>query len=439
MMGIQSAVGLFPLLPFMVAGMGDRLQPCPSGDEGEPVRLVTVWEELREREPGYRAVQGRVEAEGAARSAVLREWVPSFSFDGLGNWGQRTSPGEERVLGVGPRGDLRLVGAWTILEGGRGWRGREARFREEAAEAGREAFHHNFLGVVGRLYVEAAAAERVAALRLEERDALQALAGPIRERVAAGLDLAWESQLLEEAVARVERVLAEGEQARAGLRGELSALVGRCVRALPIEPAPGEGYEGEVGGNPQLLSLMRAADAGEAMARGEANRDRWRLQIIGSTGPTRSRAFDPGPVETEYLVGVAGSWAPDLAGVRGRLSAAEEARARALRAEAESLALQWERELDRVQRELEFTAQRRSTLLAEEALTERRLEASILRWEAGVDRWTEVIQAWERRQGVRLLLVEWEREVALALLRRGELLGVMERVPAELGQGEVGR
>jgi outer membrane protein TolC len=384
-------------------------------------------------EPGYLAIGEEVLAEGAMSAAIRREWFPNFSVDGLGNWGHRLSPGEERALGVGPRGELRLTGAWTLLDRGRGARALEAELRGDEAELLGASFDIAYRAEVARLYVEAALAEDLLRLRKEHRALLTGLAEPIQRRRDAGVDLFWEGQLLDEALARSARRLAESEEALASARTELSTLTGRCVIASSITPLAGrpEGWTGE---NPDVRHLRGMAETRDALARVESSRDALQLQLLGITGPTRSRAFADGPVANEYLVGLSVNWTPDLAGIRRQHAAAERARARSLRATAESRRLAVERELGRIAIMLEHAGTRKALLDEELEQTQRALEIAIARWEAGVGRWPEVIRAQEQVEQTRTVQIELAHEIALAAIRYGEARGNLAELPRRLGQ-----
>jgi outer membrane protein TolC len=375
-------------------------------------------------------------AESALRSAVRREWLPQISINGLGNWGHRLNPGEERVLGPGPRGEMRMVGAWTLLDRGRGARGLEAELRGEEALLRGEVFEVGHRAELARLYVEAALAEEVRGLREDQRAALAALAEVVRRRLEAGVDVAWEGHLLEEALARSARRVAEAEAAWAGTRAELSIVAGRCASATPILPRTGfpEGWSGE---NPDVRHLRGMAETRDALARVVSSRNEWQVQLLGITGPTRSRAFADGPVLNEYLVGLSLNWTPDLAGIRRQSAAAERARARSLRAAAESRQLQIERELDRLAATLEHAGAREALLAKELEQTRRARESAVARWEAGVGRWTDLIRAHDQVEQTRTLQIELMRETALAVIRYGEIRGNLDELPRRLGQGTI--
>jgi outer membrane protein TolC len=178
--------------------------------------------------------------------------------------------------------------------------------------------------------------------------------------------------------------------------------------------------------DPRVRHLRELAAAREAQARVAADADRWSLAVVGGVGPTRSRAFDPGPVEYEYLAGISGRLRLDLGGVQRMNRRAGEAEAQALRADAESLELTLARELAVVDAELERMGARGEALLEEAERADRSLEAARLRWEAGVDAWSQVMQALERRLDAATALMVWEGEVLDAWIRRGELDGTLD-------------
>jgi outer membrane protein TolC len=415
---------------------GPSFQQCTRGQSPEGLTLEQLWQTARDREPGYRAVAELREAEEDARDAARREWLPGFSVDGLGTHGQRLSPGEERVLGVGPRGEFRLTASWSLVESDRGARARVSAVRERAAAAGERAFDVRHRGLLAALYAEGAAAEERWSLLHRHSEALREMAELLEGRLEAGVDARWEGHLLREAQARAERLLLEAETERAGIRGELSAMTGRCVRPLPLSPPSPEDVEPPPQDSPEMELLRRQAETREALARQEGERGRWSLQLLGITGPNYSRAFGDDRVRNEYLLGVSAAWRPDLAGVRSRLASAEQARARAVRAEAESLALALERELARIRTILQAWERRRAGLARELQEAEQREEAALLRWRVGVDRWTEVLQARDRVLEVRTLELELRRELALVLIVQARATGRVEALPALLGQEE---
>jgi len=414
---------------------------CTTETTPPSVDLASLWEEGARREPGFEAARERVASGGLDRSAMDRERAPAFQVEGLSTYGQRTSPGEERVLGVGPRSELRLLGNWTLLDGSRSWRGQEARYGEEAAVADAQAFARSWQAAVAQVWVEAAASESTATARAHHLARIGELEDPVRRRTRAGVESAWELHLLEEALARAARLLAEAEEVRASRRLELSERMGACVRGpaeVPVGPAT------EVGGadpfmsgqeDPEIRRLRALAQAREAQARAMASGDRWQLALVGSTGPTRSRAFDPGPVEQEYLVGISGRIGLDLAGVARTRARAGLAQADALRAEAGSLQAARERERARLELEIAQALLRAPGLDDDLLRAEARLEAARLRWEAGVDGWSSVLQAADRALEARLLRTDWALALVRARIRHAELLGSLDALPTHLSEG----
>lgn len=440
-------VWIMPAFPSDAFGGGttpDGVEPpgwahaaCAADEPPQTLSLRELWREGTDEEPGYVAARETLAAEAALASAARREWLPSPSVQGVGNHGQRLSPGEERVLGVGPRGELRLIGTWTLLDSDRSRRAELARVRGREAVAAEGTFDVGYRGSLAIAYADAAAAEAIHEIHRAYLDGFRELAGPVGERMAAGVDVRWEGHILDEGLARAERSLADAVRLRAAAREELSMHVGRCVRAAPLDPreeiAPAESSRIR---SPDVEFLVSQAETREAQARQEADRGRWQLQLVGIVGPNHSRAFEDDRIRNEYLVGVSASWRPDPAGVRARLAASEEARARALRAQAESLRRSYERDLARIRVELEHASLRRAGLVAEREQAERRERVALQRWEEGVDRWNEVMQAKERLLEVRLLEVELNREVAIALTRRAEATGRLDELPRDLGQEE---
>jgi outer membrane protein TolC len=402
-------------------------------DEPPVMTLRELWEAGRVREPGYAAAEARVAAGDADRSAVRRELLPGFRLDGLGNYGQRLSPGEERVLGVGARGELRLVSTWTLLEGGRGWRGTAAELRRDMARLDASSYDDGYRAALAELYVEAATAEAAWLVTVEQRRLLDSLAVRVRQRLAAGVDVVWEGHLLDEGVARADRRVADAAQARDAARVELAVIAGACVRPGAIEPVPGR-PAGDPADSPYLQARLAGAAAAAADARAHGRAQAWRLDLHGIMGPTRSRAFANGPVENEYLVGVGASFNPDLAGVRRQQAAAGLARARALQADTESELRALRREVEQLGVVLEHAGARREILDREVEQGRRRLNTAVARWEAGVDRWAEVANAYDRVVESWLLAQALTREIGLAHVRHALLAGQVDDLADRLGQ-----
>jgi outer membrane protein TolC len=413
-----------------------RLDPCQGVEAPAPIPLAEVWREARPGEAGFRAAGREIEAREAARSSVARLRAPAFDANGIWNYGQRTSPGEERVLGVGGRGDLRLLGSWTVVEGGMGARARAATADLDAARAGASAFETGWAANLARSWSAALLAEREVERLEAHAEALDGLAPLVRQRVDAGVEASWDERLLDEARARTGRRLAEAQARRAAFRAELAGLVGRCVR--PAAPPLGEDPLGSIATaptsppapgtavHPEVTRLLLLADARSARARAEADVGRWQFGLVGSAGPTRSRAFDPGPVEHEYLVGVSGQVRLDLAGVARQNRRAGEGEAAALRARAEGLGDLMEREAQSVAASLDHARERGDAAQREADRTAATLDAARLRWEAGVDGWSSLVQALERDLDARLALAAWEYDLLLLRIRRSELSGSMD-------------
>jgi outer membrane protein TolC len=447
---------LLLLVPLALAswGFGPSNGPAPSplqdpcalpGAQPESLSLAGLWEASRDREPGFRAQGARLEASEAFQRSVTREWFPTFGVDGLWNYGQRTSPGEERALGVGARSDLRLLASWSLVDGGRGARAGDARASLEAARAGAGAYGMAWEAAVASRWAAARRAESEARALEVHQEALEGLVPLVERRVAAGVEADWELRLLEEARARGRAAWTQALEARDGARAELSSLAGRCVTAshAPEGPVPGGGPGGaadsraEAGidptaSHPAILQLERLADAREAQARASADQDRWRLAVVGGAGPTRSRAFDPDPVEYEYLVGVSGQLRLDLAGVARQGREAGAAEARALRAEAEALRQARLREAAILDAELARMADRGEALEGEARSTLATLEAARLRWTAGVGGWQQVMQAMDRHLSATLARAAWEEEWLLARVQRAELTQDLSSLAAQL-------
>jgi outer membrane protein TolC len=420
----------------------DLSDPCLPGETPELVSLPQVWERGRALEPGFQAARELEAAGVAARAAAVRSWIPTFQVETLWNHGQRTSPGEERVLGVGPRGDLRLLGNWTLLDGSRGDRLREAGAEMAAARAAGAVFDVEWRGMAARSWSAALVAERGTELLREHRIELDALGAVVERRARAGVEADWEVRLLQEARARAATRLATAEELRDARLTDLSRLVGACVRpevpgGMPVlHPSTDRTQPIDPSRDPRVHHLLELAAAREAQARAASHADRWSLAVVGGAGPTRSRAFDPGPVEYEYLAGVSGRLRLDAGGVQRMNRRSGEAEAQALRADAQSLELALTRELAVIETELGRMGARGEALQEAVDQADGSLEAARRRWEAGVDSWSQVMQAMERRLDAATAFSAWEGEVLDAWIRRGELEGTLDQLNERMEGGQ---
>lgn len=424
------------------------LATCPDGTAGQPLSLTQLWERAQGVEPGYDARLETEAAQAAARGAVTREWFPTFALEAVGSQGQRLSPGEERVLGVGPRGELRLVGAWTLLDSSRRWRTNEAQRRHIEARFAGDAFSDQHRGEVTRAYLEAARARSVWILLNEQREELEGLAALVKQRITAGVEPYWEGSLLDQARARSDGRLTAARQELEVAQAELAGLAGVCVQPrLPGTESGGladrlpDGFpaklEEEAGeGNPEVLRLQEEARAQEAFAGSVGAQDRLQLQLLGIAGPNYSRAFDDGRVEQEYLVGVSGSWRPDIFGARRQQAAAEGRRARALRAQATSHQQRVQRQVAGLTEYWAHAHAREVQLSRELEATRQRDQIARLRWQEGVGGWSQVLEARERLDELRVEAAGLRQEMGLVLLEYAEWTGRLDRLPGWL-EGEV--
>ncbi len=442
----RTARALSPLLPLAMAGVTASslaaeppgLDPCRGVEEPRPIAVAELWSEGMRVDPGIRAGAARLEASEASRRALQRSLLPTFEVDGIFNQGQRTSPGEERVLGTGPRGELRVLGSWTLVDGARGTRTRGAAADVAASRADGHAYVLAWQAESARMWARAEAAERQVVELEAHLEQVAAFLPIVERRVGAGVEAPWEARLASEAVARAERRLAEALEARSTGRAELSSIVGACVRpgeAAGLAPgggpptAPGSpagGADGAGPRHPEVFRLLSLAEAEGARGRAAADVDRWSIALLASGGPTWSRAFDPGPAAYEALVGVAGRLRLDPAGVARQERRAADASARALREEADLARERIARELDALAAGDGERERRRESGGLEAERARAALDAARLRWDAGVDGWAPVLQALERDLEARLALVLLEYDLLSARIRRAELLGSMD-------------
>ena len=424
----------------LVAPWSDCL-PSP-GATGPGLRRF--WERVEAVDPTFRHFGELTEAERATGAAIRREWLPLASLQGVGDYGQRLSPGEERVLGVGARGELRILAQWRLLDGDRGARAASSNHREGVVQAEEAVFRADVRAELARLYLEVVTAGKRVELRERQVERLENLGRRVEERARAGFESTWEEGLLDEGRTRAGRRLLEAHRDLDMAETEMALRMDGCdamSEAAPeAEPSHPDGAAGsgastrtqETEPAPEVVLGFRRAEALEFLAREEAHRDRWSLDVLGILGPNRSRAFDDGFVRNEYLVGLALSWRPDLAGIRGRLAEADQARARAERSWAQGIQAEVERELTRLELDQEHRAEVGRRLQAELDAAADRLDGALLRWTEGVDRWIDVLQAADRLTDLEVEVLEHHLAVADLIIRRHRLTGAMDLLPDAL-------
>jgi outer membrane protein TolC len=412
---------------------------CPENAVAEPITLADLWIEAGEREPGYLSTTEALRAESAVRGSIQREWFPTLALDGLGNYGQRLSPGEERSLGVGPRGELRLAGTWTLIDSGRRARSVEAAYRVQAAAIDAGEFDQRFRAGLASTYLHASLAEESAAVHARHIEELRTLEGLVRLRITEGIETRVAGEHLDQIISRAEFEAEATARERDALRLELSLMAGRCVSPGRLDPAPGFPEEAIVdgAGTPASRSLLRQADALDARGRAADGTGTWQLQLLGGTGPNYSRAFDGDRIRNEYLVGAGVRWQPDLFGVGRRLGTADRARAGSLRAEAASLDRALEREMQGAVHDLDRLRASGDAISRELDLAENAVRAAALRWNEGVGSWQELLQTSEDLLAVRIRRLDWTGETATALITFGILSNNLDQITTWLGQGEV--
>ncbi len=422
------------------AGPSSLLASCRAPGDTLRLPLPEFWTRAQAADPFLRQFRELAQAEEETRSAIRREWMPTGAVQGAGDYGQRLSPGEERVLGVGARGELRLLSQWRLLDGDRSARAATAGRRRLAVRAEEDVFRADLQADLARLYLEGVAARERISLRQRHLDRLEELGGLVQERALAGFESRWEEGLLAESLLRAGRLLQEARAEQDAAHWEMALRLDGCPARIPDgvripSEDPGSGHP--TGATlprdgaplPDMLPGIRRAETLESLAREEASRDRWSLELLGVVGPTRSRAFTDTEVRSEYLVGVALSWRPDLAGIRGRLAEAERARARAELAWADGVRGEVEREL--VQLEIELERLRETGLLLDREVeaAEGRVAGAAERWAEGVDRWLDVVQAAERLTELEVEALAHRVQVVQVVIRRHRLLGSLDLIP----------
>ncbi len=395
--------------------------------EEDAISLTQLWQSSIDVEPGYDAAEQERLAEQAHRRSIDRERYPGVDIHAEGDGGKRVSPGAERDQGVSARANMGATLDWLLYDSARQPRRSEADLRVQQQQAASEAFDAEHRARISRAYTEAAYEEARHHLLQQQAQELDELADIVERRIDAGVEGEYEARILAEAIAGIERQVAEARRNRQASIVELSATVGQCATParkafdVPIDDttSPGLAIPDD---SPTLRSLRLQAQTMDAAS--ELSEADGRLQIfgVGSTSMYLSPAYDNLP-EPEYFAGVAGRFRPDLRGSRSQRAQSESYRARALELEAQSLQRQLHRHHQQLRREQDDLSQRLDELDVHLERTEERVDITYRRWEQGVEQWIDVVDARSDRQELLLERMELHREVTHSMIDYAELSG----------------
>ena len=399
------------------------------------LRLEKIWELSLGREPGYRVGLETDAAARAEQEALWRARWPEWSVAVAGDYGQRARPGDERREGVSGRGDVVARAQWTFWDSGRGWLDEAAaRVRDEALAAGR-VFDVGHRAVIGRAYIASVAAgERAVVLEAQWR-AVEDLARRVRRRMAAGVEPAAAEPELVAAEARASAVWREAVRVERVARQRLSAFAGEAVQPAAIRPEPLLEAEGVRGGTePESEWLHRQARSAEARAQAMRRAESWQMYLVGAGGQYVSPAFEDGDWQEEYYVGIGAVWRPDAGGERRWRAQAEQRRAQAQRAAADSREREAERARERLRDEWREYPDRLDELAAEQEAAEGRRVVMVRRWQQGLESWTVALDAVQEAADLELRRIDLLEQTALELVDYAVATGAIDRLPQWLGQ-----
>lgn len=412
---------------------------CPSAIEYDELDHMTLHQALGESteiEPGYGATQSDLEAAEVERDQIDRQWLPQPEISSQGDIGKRVSPGAERDQGVSARASIHSSLSLLLYDSGRHWQRRLRDLQIDEAQATQEVFDVDFRTDVARAYVEAYTARSRREVLERERAFLDELADVVDRRVEAGVESDYQARVLEESRARARRLAGDAADEFEAAVIELSGYVDRCI--APDELATDVGAIADIDAPespPEVRQLRRRAASADADADATEAQGRFEFRAIGTGGLYFSPAYDNVP-EPEYFSGVSGLWRPDLSGTRGLQADAQSQRAEALQQEADSLERQAQRRLDALTRRAEQLDDRRAALERQRDHTQQRAAAATARWEQGVEQWTEVVDARERLEEVRLDEIDLYAEEAQVIIEWTQLTGETERLSGWLNNDD---
>ncbi len=409
--------------------------PLAAGASLEELSLNEVWERAGALEPGFRAQQELDAGVEAEWQALRRQRYPSLSIAATADHGQRVRPGEERDQGISSRGEVLARGSWVFAESGRASREAVVAQRREVLQRDAQVFDTEFRAELARIYVEASLTEARFDHAQDLLKRLRSQEAHVRARVAAGVEPQESSYTVELLLREQEAIANEIASERALMRRELSAFVGAPIRpsalVLSTEPA---GEPDSQGQSPQVTWLRAEAEERLLQAASLRDQDRWSIELFGVGGPYFSRAFENRSAKSEFYVGLGASWNPDFAGVSRYEALAEQRRARADLARADSESRRMDRLRERLQGHLLQLAEREGRLAEQQGQMMRQLAVEELRWKEGVGSWQALLDAHRASYDLELDRIDLQQQRALVRIQLAETAGALDALPEWLGQ-----
>ncbi len=382
-----------------------------AGQEDTKLDLGTVLQHTLETHPAMNAAQSRVDGSAAARSAEAAARLPSVVLTGsttryqepmtvtpIHGFDPTQPPAFDETLVQG-----QATVSYTIFDGSRGARIRQAEARTEQAEAGLVGTRQGVIARVTAVYLDVLARGRM--LEAHERR-LEALASE-RARVEQFLE---EGQAPRVQLMRVEAAQAAAEaeatSARTALEDgerELARLTGlepwrtRAKRLLPVELASGIVTREEE--TARAIALRNNADL-ERARRGVAEAEASRAATAATRLPSldlHGTWFERGGLETdftgEWTVGVQVSVPVFTGGAVGSRVAQAEAGERTARATARTVELDVAAQVDQAVSRIRDARARVAALERAVALQAEVVETERVALEAGVGTQTDYLTA----------------------------------------------
>ena len=410
-------------------------EDCTDLDELPPVSLQKFWEDALAQEPVLAAGEADLRAAQAEVAAEDRTWLPDFGLEAQGDFGQRNSPGEERALGISGRGNIVGMTTWDLVDSQRSWARRQARSSVEEEVEAAAVLDYDFRAQISQLYLMGSfASERLRVLEELGRE-LETFQELIDRRREAGVEGNYEQAVVDEALARWERMVHEARSSRELAISELSFLAGRCIEPQKIDLLWPEDIQSEEFGDlPAARHLRARAQTLDASSERVATEGAFEAGPMGAVGLYFSPVHD-NFVQPEYYVGAFARWRPDIFGIRQSRSEAQSQRAVALEARAQSLERAATRELQQFEQLRRRYEEQEQAFEEERRRIEKVLEVATLRWREGVGPWRDVLDARVRYEEARLDALQFRQEIARSMSDMAITSGRIDELPLWLGQG----
>ena len=410
-------------------------EDCSDRDELPLVSLKEFWEDALAQEPALAAGEADLRAAQAEAAAEDRTWLPDFGVEAQGDFGQRNSPGEERALAISGRGNIVGMTTWNLVDSQRSWTRRQAQSSVEEQVEAAAVLDYDFRAQISQLYFMAGFASERLRILDELGQELETFQELIERRREAGVEGNYEQAVVDESLARWERMVNEARSSRALAISELSYLAGRCIEPRQIELSwPEDVQPEELGDLPSVRHLRARAQTLEASSQRVANEGAFEAGPMGALGLYFSPVHD-NFVQPEYYVGAFARWRPDIFGIRQGRAEAQSLRAVALEARAQSLERAATRELQQFEQLPRRYEEQEQAFEDERRRIKRVLDVATLRWREGVGPWRDVLDARVRYEEARLDELQFRQDIARSMIDMAITSGRIDELPLWLGQG----